>query len=121
MLRYDAALARAGSRGYHSWVPGGIMELEVTWGRATLVWWSYFWRSLIGMFVAAIIGGVIGGILGFVLAVAGASAAIIKIVAMPIGAVIGLGISIVPIKMILGKDFGEFRLVLVSTQEKIPL
>jgi hypothetical protein len=32
----------------------------------------------------------------------------------PIGAIMGIAISVVPMKMILGKDFGQFRLVLVA-------
>ncbi len=93
------------------------MELEVTWGRATRVWWSYFWRNLIAIVAAMIIGGIIGGILGFVMSMAGMSVTAIQLVATPIGMVLGLGISIVPVKMILGMDFGEFRLVLVAKQQ----
>lgn len=91
------------------------MELEVTWKRATKVWWSYFWRNILAIIAAMIIGGVVGGILGFILGVLGASTDIVKVVAAPIGFIIGLGISIVPIKMIIGKDYGAFRLVLVET------
>jgi hypothetical protein len=94
------------------------MELEVTWKRATKVWWSYLWRNLIAIVAAMVIGGIIGAIFGFVLGALGISTETIQIVVMPIGAIIGLLISIIPIKMILNKDFGEFRLVLV--QDKSP-
>jgi hypothetical protein len=94
------------------------MELEVTWKRAAKVWWSYLWRNLIAIIVAMVIGGIIGAILGFVLGALGASIETIQIITMPIGAIIGLLISIVPIKMILGKDFGEFRLVLVQAKSQ---
>lgn len=90
------------------------MELEITWGRVVRIWWAYCWRNLIAIIVAMLVGAVIGGIFGFILGAAGASATTIKIVVMPIGAILGLVISIFPMKMILGKDFGEFRLVLVQ-------
>lgn len=90
------------------------MELEITWGRVVRVWWAYLWRNLIAIVVAMLAGGIIGGILGFILGAAGVSIETIKIVVMPIGAILGLAISIFPMKMILGKNFGEFRLVLVQ-------
>ena len=89
------------------------MELEVTWKRATRVWWSYLWRNLIAIIAAMVIGGIIGAILGFSLGALGVPLETIQIIVMPIGAIIGLLISIVPMKMILGKNFGGFRLVLV--------
>jgi ABC-type glycerol-3-phosphate transport system permease component len=92
------------------------MEMEITWARATRVWWSYLWRSLL-MAVGGFIGGaVVGGIIGFAMALAGASVTTIQFVTAPIGLLLGLGLSIIPVKLILGKNFGEFRLVLVSTQ-----
>ncbi len=91
------------------------MELEITWKRATKVWWSYLWRNLLAIIAAMIIGGLIGGILGFILGMLGASKEIVQLVVAPIGLIIGIGISIAPIKMILGKDFGEFRLVLIKS------
>ena len=92
------------------------MELEVTWGRVIRVWWSLFWRNVIAIVAAIVIGGIVGAILGFILGMAGVPVATIKMIGMPIGALIGLAISIVPLKLILGLDFGEFRLVLVSKQ-----
>jgi hypothetical protein len=95
---------------------GGNMELEVTWGRAIRVWWSYLWRNLIAVAAALVIGGVIGGVLGFIMGAAGVPIKTIQIVTIPIGFILGLGISVIPMKMILGKDFGEFRLLLVPKQ-----
>jgi len=92
------------------------MELEVTWKRATKVWWSYLWRNLIALVFAMIIAAIMGAILGFVLGSVGASTETIQIVAMPIGVITGILMSIVPVKMILNKDFGEFRLVLIQNK-----
>lgn len=91
------------------------MELEVTWKRTTKVWWSYLWRNILAIIGAMIIGGIVGGIFGFILGMLGASTETVQLVVAPIGFIIGIAISIVPIKMILGKDFGEFRLVLIES------
>lgn len=93
------------------------MELEVTWKRAAKVWWSYLWRSIIAIIVAMVLGGIVGFIIGFVLGAMGVSTQTIQFITAPIGMIIGLLISVVPIKMILGKDFGEFRLVLLQTSK----
>lgn len=90
------------------------MELEITWKRAVKVWWAYLWRSVLAALCAMLIGGLIGGIAGFIMGLMGASGESIQLLIAPIGIVIGIGISIVPIKLILGKDFGEFRLVLIK-------
>lgn len=93
------------------------MELEVTWKRTTKIWWAYLWRNLLAIVASVAIGAIIGGIIGFILGTMGVSVETIKVVTMPIGFVIGLIISIIPLKMILNKDFGEFRLVLVKNTD----
>jgi Na+/citrate or Na+/malate symporter len=90
------------------------MELDITWKRATKVWWAYLWRNIVAIIAAVIIGAIIGAIFGFILGMLGSSQETIQVVVAPIGFIIGIGISIVPIKMILGKNFGEFRLVLIE-------
>lgn len=90
------------------------MEVEITWGKVIRVWWAYFWRNLVAIIVAAIAGGIVGFIFGFVLGAMGVASSTIQYVIAPIGVIIGLGLSVIPMKMILGKDFGQFRLVLVS-------
>lgn len=90
------------------------MEVEITWGRVIRVWWAYLWRNLVALVVAAIAGGIVGFILGFIMGAMGVAPKTIQYVTAPLGVIIGLAISIIPMKMILGKDFGQFRLVLVS-------
>ena len=92
------------------------MELEVTWGRTAKVWWAFLWRNIIAIIAAVVAGAILGGIIGFILALLGASLQTVQFVVAPIGFGIGLAISIVPIKLILGKDFGEFRLVLLQNE-----
>ncbi|MBN1364842.1 MAG: hypothetical protein JW976_08560 [Syntrophaceae bacterium] len=84
------------------------MELEITWMRTIKVWWSYLWRNLIAIIVAMLIGAIIGFILGFIMGALGASAQTIRFVVAPISGIIGLLISIVPMKMILGKNLVSF-------------
>jgi len=93
------------------------MELEVTWGRAIRVWWAYLWRSLLVGILGMIAGGIVGGIVGLILGVIGVPINVIKIVCGTVGVLIGLPISIIPMKMVLGKDFGEFKLVLLQKQQ----
>ena len=92
------------------------MELDVTWQRTVKVWWAYLWRSLLAMVAAMILGAVVGFVIGLVLGAAGVGPNTVQLITAPIGGVIGLLISIIPMKMILGKDFGEFRLVLTSNE-----
>ena len=92
------------------------MEVEITWGRVIRVWWAYLWRNLMAIILSVIVGGAVGFILGFILGGMGAATSTIQLIIVPFGAVIGLALSIIPMRMILGKDFGEFRLVLVSKQ-----
>lgn len=93
------------------------MELEVTWGRVVRIWWAFLWRNIIAIIGAMIVGAIVGGVLGFIMAMAGASKETIQLVAAPIGGILGLLISIIPIKLVLDKkDFGDFRLVLIKKQ-----
>jgi hypothetical protein len=91
-----------------------IMELEITGTRVVRIWWAYLWRSLIAIVASMLIGGVVGFVVGAILGAMGVSARTIQIVCAPIGFIIGMAISIVPLRMILGKDFGEFRVVLLA-------
>jgi len=90
-------------------------ELEVTWGRVLKIWWSYVWRNLLAIIGAMVVGGLVGGIIGFVMGALGMSAEAIRMVVAPVSGAMGVAISIVPMKLILGKNFGEFRLVLLKT------
>ena len=92
------------------------MELEITWSRVVRIWLSYLWRNLIAIVVSMLIGMVVGGVIGFIMGAMGFPLETIKIVVAPTGFLIGVIISIVPMKMILGMDFGEFRLVLLAKQ-----
>ena len=96
------------------------MELEITWKRVVRIWWSFLWRNFLAILGAVIIGAIVGFIFGLILGSMGVSVKTITMIVRPIGFLIGLGISVIPLKMVLGKDFGEFRLVLISSEVKKP-
>ena len=92
------------------------MELEVTWGRAIKVWWAYAWRNFLAIVASVIAGAILGFIAGLIMGAIGAAPSTINIVTVPLGVIAGLAFSIIPMKMILGKNFGEFKLVLIKSQ-----
>ncbi len=92
------------------------MELEITWKRAIQVWWLYSrWTSIaIGIFV--MVGALLSFVIAPILEAIDFPEFAIQLVTIPPLIVTGFAIAIVPMKMILGKNFGEFRLVLLATQ-----
>ncbi|MFO1525111.1 MAG: hypothetical protein U1F16_03955 [Turneriella sp.] len=99
------------------------MELEITWGRIWRIWWAYVWRNVLMTIVAMILGGIMGFIIGFFFGLLGVDQQVTQLVVTPLGFLLGLGLSVFPMRMILGKNFGEFRLVLVRNEiaEKPPV
>ena len=59
----------------------------------------------------------VGFIFGFILALLGVEQQIIQFVTGSLGFVIGFLLSVLPMRMILGKNFGDFRLVLISNTD----
>ncbi len=91
-------------------------EIDVTWGRAAKVWWSLVWRTIL-LSVAA---GFVGGIVGSVGAVLGASQEAVSTLTAFTGLGLGVPIGIWVVKLVLGKDYLDFRLVLVPRTESTP-
>ncbi len=87
-----------------------INEIDVTWGRAAKVWWSLLWRSILFAGVAGFVVGVIVGIVG---AIAGASREAVSVVSAFAGLGLGVPIGIWVVKLILSKNFSDFRVALV--------
>ena len=92
-----------------------VVTCEITWGRTVRVWWAYFWRNILAIICATILGGIAGLIIGFTMGALGASRDAINWTVIPVSGLIGLALSVIPMRLILGKSFGEFRLVLIST------
>lgn len=98
-----------------------MVELEVTWGRTLRVWWAYLWRNLLAIILSGAVGFVGSLLVTFAMIGAGASHQSAAAVVGPASVVLGLAFSLIPFKLILGKDFGEFRLALVSTRRPMAM
>ncbi len=94
------------------------MELKVTWSRAVNIWISFVWRNLIAISLASIISGFIAFGFAFLLPKMGYSIEVVRALVWPLGLVVGLASSILPIKMIINKNYGEFRLVLLANTDR---
>ena len=90
------------------------MELNITWKRTIRIWWAYLWRSLIASLCFSFITVIVSVTIGFIMAANGAARELAQFIAGPIGILAGILVTIIPLKMILGKDFGEFSLVLLK-------
>jgi ABC-type sugar transport system permease subunit len=96
--------------------------LPVTKIRVLKVWWAYFWRSLVtflAMFVIVILVSIALGIfLAMLLPMVGLDAEhvqrLVRLAGFVLGFLAGLLSSAIPLWLILGKDFGEFRLALIT-------
>lgn len=105
-----------------------IEVLPVTAGRMFRVWWAYFWRSLVtlfAMFVVIILSSIVFGVLfSLAMPVLGlemeAAQGLSRITGMVFGFLAGLLSSIIPVWLILDKDFGDFRLALINYQPVNP-
>lgn len=88
-------------------------ELDITWGRAFRVWWALLWRGSLAFMASILMGALGGGLLGTALGSLDFDIILIKNLAGILGFLIGLAFSIIPVKLVLGKSFSSFRLVLV--------
>lgn len=79
-----------------------MTNVEVTWGRACEVWWSLVWRTVLLTVPATFVTTFILWML---------DAAQYAGVA---GALISIPVGIWVVKLVLGKSYSKFRLVLVS-------
>lgn len=92
------------------------MEIvDVTWSRATLVWWSIFWRTTL---VAMLAGAVIGLILGIV-ATATDSMELLESWAEVIGALLVVPAGIWAAKKVLTMEYRRFRVALLPSTEAL--
>lgn len=91
------------------------MELEVTWKRAIKVWWAYFWRSVVVVFLAMLFVFMISIVLSVILVAVGVDPSTVEMLIGVSSFIIGIGVSVLAMKMIIGKNLGEFRLVLVKS------
>ncbi|PWB90216.1 hypothetical protein C5688_11865 [Methylocystis sp. MitZ-2018] len=76
------------------------------------VWWAYSWRAFFGAFA---IGCVIGFIIAFVGLALGVDRSNWSVINLVINFPIGLIWSIFAFRMVLAKDFGDFKICLVKS------
>lgn len=93
-----------------------MQKIEVTWGKATRVWWSFFWR---GTILGMIAGAALGAIGGFVVGVMG-KPELGPIVGGVLGWLASIPISIWILKNLLNKKYKTFSVALIG-EDALPL
>jgi hypothetical protein len=86
-------------------------EFAVTWKRATIIWWSLFWRWVLFSVLAGFIAGFV---LGLVLAAFG-KVEDAEVYGQIAGVIVGIPVGIWVVKKVLVKEFGRFRIALVPS------
>ena len=89
-------------------------EITPEFSQLLRIWWAFVWRNILVSIVAMLGGFCVGFVLGFIMGAVGVPLIIIKIVCGSMGFVLGVAFSFFPVKMVVGKDFGDFRLVVVK-------
>ena len=90
-------------------------KLEVTWWRATKIWWSLLWRSMLYVVLISIPIGFFIGIIAAALNITDQMAPYYNL----IGAIIGIPVGICVIKIVLSKQFSDFQIILIPSYESI--
>lgn len=83
--------------------------VDPEWSRVIPVWWSFYWRATL---LGGILGAVVGGVIGVILAAAG-RADLSPMAGAISGYMLGIPVSMLCIKIILGKSFNGFSVRLV--------
>jgi ABC-type nitrate/sulfonate/bicarbonate transport system permease component len=88
-----------------------VQEVEITIGRLLRIVWLLLWRGSVG---GLVIGGVVGFVLGFVMGMFGSTREHISLVTSIAGAVAGAIWWVVVVKMMLEKQYKDFRIALIT-------
>lgn len=92
-----------------------MQELEVTWTRATKIWWSLAWRGvLFGMIAAALAGFLVGLVLG-----SAGNPELVEPTARITGMAVGIPIGIWVVRTVLSKEYRHYRIALVPSHEAV--
>jgi hypothetical protein len=86
-------------------------ELEVTWKRASIIWWSLLWRWVLFSALAGLIAGFVIGLAMVAFGVVEGAEVYGRIA----GVVVGIPVGIWVVKTVLVKEFNRFRIVLVPS------
>ena len=89
-------------------------EIKAGWGHALRIWWALVWRVLVFGGIAGFLIGLLAGIVGAVTGIEDdAITGYIEISSM----LVSIPVGIWAVKVILGKEFSKFRVVLVPSLE----
>lgn len=91
-----------------------MKELNVTWGLALKIWWSWTWRAVLIVLPASFLVGFLAGIF---LAFAGLDIAEYQVRLQLFGALVGVAGGVFAMKLVLQKQFRNYRLAVVDTRE----
>ena len=94
--------------------PDASIELKPTLRRVIVIWWAYVWRYVVAVGISLLLALVLGMMLGIVMQSQGYSATAMRIAGYLLGGILGLAATVVPLRLIIGKEFRGFRLVLVK-------
>ncbi len=87
--------------------------LQITWLRALKIWWSLAWRSVVFGSIAAFLAGLIVGSLSSVLG----NNHLTNIYVQSAGLLVGIPVGILVVKIVLSKEFKDYRIVLLPSTE----
>lgn len=89
---------------------------ELTWSKITRIWWALTWRNGLALLLSLSIIFFLTFCVQTVFNLIGLSEEVATFVMIPLGTLIGLAISIVPVRYIVGRNLGGFRLVLEKVE-----
>jgi hypothetical protein len=88
-----------------------VQQVEITIGRLLRIIWLLLWRGFVG---GAVLGGIVGFIIGFVMGVFGSTHEQVIRVTSIAGAITGVIWMVVVFKMMLEKQYKDFRIALIA-------
>jgi hypothetical protein len=94
-----------------------MQEMEITLGRLLRIYWLFLWRATFG---AVVIGGVAGFIIGLVMGLARIGHDQIHLAGTIVGMVVGAVWSVIVLRMMLEKQYRDFRIVLIPVAAQNP-
>lgn len=92
-----------------------MQELEITWQRATRIWWAWLWR-------AAALSVVCGGLIGFVIGLLGAMLGFRNLAPLNlvVGLVVGVVVGVTMLVTALKKIYPGFRGAFIAQSDSPP-
>ena len=94
------------------------MELDATWGRSIRIWWGFLWRYALSTVIVLIFGLPVAILMGTLLGLSSVSPETASTIGSVVGAIAVLFCPLLAIKMLLNRNYGEFRLAIVKNKNK---